>query len=185
MRVLDSKTFLAAMVFLVLYGALSVPLLWRADAAPWVIIVASLVLAVALAVLSACDLIFFRLPNALTFPLIAFGLLFSTRSGLASLGWAAASAIVGFVLLAGIGVVYRYVRERAGLGLGDAKLFAASGAWLGAQALPSVLLAATGVALVCVIIATRAGATLSGASRIPFGPFLSFGTWLVWLYGPL
>ena len=71
------------------------------------------------------------------------------------------------------------------MGLGDAKLLAASGAWLGAGALPTVLLWATGSALVCVLVASRRNPALTGASRLPFGPFLAFGIWLVWLYGPL
>jgi leader peptidase (prepilin peptidase)/N-methyltransferase len=104
---------------------------------------------------------------------------------LAPLWWSVVSAGIAFLLLAGVGWAYRYVRGRAGLGLGDAKLLAASGAWLGAGALPTVLLWATGSALVWVLAAARRNAELSGASRLPFGPFLAFGTWLVWLYGPL
>jgi prepilin signal peptidase PulO-like enzyme (type II secretory pathway) len=48
-----------------------------------------------------------------------------------------------------------------------------------------VLLWATGSALMCVLLAARRNARLTGASHLPFGPFLAFGTWLVWLYGPL
>src|SRR3546814_16185239 len=52
-------------------------------------------------------------------------------------------ALLGFALLAGLGFFYRRWRGRDGLGLGDAKLAAAGGAWLGWAALPSILLLAS------------------------------------------
>lgn len=174
----------AALAFLALYGALAAPGLWQDDMAPGVPAV-SILLATALAACSAIDVYFHRLPDVLTLPLAAAGLIVSFATGAAPLWWSAVSAGLGFLLLAGVACAYRYVRGRAGLGLGDAKLLAASGAWLGAGALPTVLLWATGSALVCVLIASRRNAQLTGASRLPFGPFLAFGTWLVWLYGPL
>jgi len=180
-----TRFVLATLAFLVLYGALSAPLLWRSDTVALALLAASIFLAGVLAALSAVDLSFYRLPDVLTLPLIAVGLFVSSWTGAAPLWWAVASAALGFFVLAGVAYVYQYVRGRAGLGLGDAKLLAASGAWLGAGALPTVLLWATGSALVCVLIASRRDDSLTGASRLPFGPFLSFGTWLVWLYGPL
>jgi len=179
------KLVLATLAFLLLYGILSAPLLWRGDAVARDILAASVFLAIALAVSSAIDLYSHRLPDVLTLSLTAAGLFVSYWTGAAPLWWSVASAALGFFVLAGVAYVYRYVRGRAGLGLGDAKLLAASGAWLGASALPTVLLWATGSALVCVLIASRRDDSLTGASRLPFGPFLGFGTWLVWLYGPL
>lgn len=169
--------------FLLLYCVLGAPLLWRGEITPDVI-AASLVLAAVLSASSAIDLYLYRLPDVLTLPLVAIGMGVSLWTGTVPLWWSAASAGLGFALFAGVAYAYRYVRGRAGLGLGDAKLLAASGAWLGAEALPTVLLWSTGSALVCVLFATR-DATLSGTSRLPFGPFLGFATWLVWLYGPL
>jgi leader peptidase (prepilin peptidase)/N-methyltransferase len=174
----------AALAFLALYGALAVPFLWHDGVAPGIPAV-SILLAAILAACSAIDVHAWRLPDILTLPLAALGLLVSAATGAAPLWWAAASAALGFLLLAGVAWGYRRVRGRAGLGLGDAKLLAASGAWLGAAALPTVLLWATGAGLVCVLLAHRRGGTLNGASRLPFGPFLAFGFWLVWLYGPL
>ena len=145
----------------------------------------SILLAATLAACSAINVYFYRLPDALTLPLAAAGVLASAATGLLPPWWSAVSAGLGFLLLAGVAYGYQYLRGRAGLGLGDAKLLAASGAWLGAGALPTVLLWATGSALVCVLVASRRNAALTGASRLPFGPFLAFGTWLVWLYGSL
>ena len=159
-------------------------MLWHDGAASGTPVV-SFLLAATLAACSAIDVYFYRLPDALTLPLAAGGVLVSAATGLSPPWWSAVSAGLGFLLLAGVAYGYRYLRGRAGLGLGDAKLLAASGAWLGAGALPTVLLWATGSALVCVLVASRRNAALTGASRLPFGPFLAFGTWLVWLYGSL
>ena len=174
----------AALAFLALYGALAAPGLWHEDTAPGLPAV-SILLAATLAVCSAINVHSHRLPDVLTLPLTALGLVVSSATGAAPLWWSAASAAAGFLLLAGIAWGYQRLRGRAGLGLGDAKLLAASGAWLGAGALPTVLLWATGSALVCVLLAQWRSAALTGASRVPFGPFLAFGIWLVWLYGPL
>lgn len=142
--------------FLLLYAALSVPSLWRKESV-FDIDAAPVLLALALATLSAFDLLFYRLPDALTFPLILAGLFLSTRSGIDALWWSAASAGIAFLLLAGIASAYHSLRGRAGLGLGDAKLLAASGAWLGVEALPSLLLIATETALVSIVIARHLG----------------------------
>jgi leader peptidase (prepilin peptidase)/N-methyltransferase len=78
------------------------------------------------------------------------------------------------------------LRRRDGLGLGDAKLLAAGGAWLSWHALPSTLLIAAGFALVLALCASLAGKLrLSTATCVPFGPFLAGAIWLSWLYGPL
>lgn len=145
----------------------------------------SSVLALTLAALSAIDLDIYRLPDALTLPLTALGVAATPLVMEASLWWQAASALLGFAVLAGVAFAYAKLRGRPGLGLGDAKLLAAAGAWLGMQALPSVLLLACGSALLGLLIRGWRTGSLSATSRVPFGPFLAFGTWLVWLYGPL
>jgi leader peptidase (prepilin peptidase)/N-methyltransferase len=82
-----------------------------------------------------------------------------------------------------ISLVYRRTRNREGLGLGDAKLASATGAWLGWQALPSVILIAAAAGLVWFGLAfARRGHTALG-EQIPFGVPLCFATWLIWLYG--
>lgn len=183
LRVSAANVLVPAFAYFLLYGVISAPLLWNRSAGS-TFIYFSLVLAVTLALLSAVDLYAYRLPDALTVPLAALGLLASFTLGQITVLWSAASAAIGFILLAGVASAYRCIRGRDGLGLGDAKLLAASGAWLSAEALPTVLLWATGTALAFVLIAYRRDASLSGATRLPFGPFLSLGTWLVWLYGP-
>jgi leader peptidase (prepilin peptidase)/N-methyltransferase len=174
----------ATAAFLALYALLAAPFLLQ-EGFEFELLLLSSVLALALAVLSAIDLSTFRLPDLVTLPLTALGLIATPLVLEASLWWQVASALLGFALMAGVALAYTKLRGRSGLGLGDAKLLAAAGAWLGAEALPSVLLWACGSALLALLLrAWRTGA-FSAQARVAFGPFLAFGTWLVWLYGPL
>jgi leader peptidase (prepilin peptidase) / N-methyltransferase len=69
--------------------------------------------------------------------------------------------------------------------LGDAKLFSAAGAWVGLEGLPSVLLCASVIAIAFAGVARAGGETVTAVTRIPFGPYLAFGFWIVWIYGPM
>ena len=174
----------ATAAFLGLYALLAAPFAVQEGFEPEGVLLSS-VLALSLAALSAIDLRDYRLPDVLTLPLTALGLAATPLVVEASLWWQAASALLGFAVLAGVAFAYAKLRGRPGLGLGDAKLLAAAGAWLGMQALASVLLLACGSALLGLLIRAWRTGSLSATSRVPFGPFLAFGIWLVWLYGPL
>ena len=174
----------ATAAFLALYALSAAPFAWQ-DGFEVDAVLLSSILALSLAALSAIDLREYRLPDALTLPLTALGLVATPLVLEAPLWWQAASALLGFALLAGTAFAYAKLRGRPGLGLGDAKLLAAAGAWLGAQALPSVLLLACGSALLALLIRGWRVGSLSATSRVAFGPFLAFGIWLVWLYGVL
>src|SRR5262245_51472876 len=174
----------ATAAFLALYALLAAPFAVQ-DGFEVEGVLLSSILALTLAALSAIDLKEYRLPDALTLPLTALGLVATPLLLQAPLWWQAASALIGFGVLAGVAFAYARLRGRPGLGLGDAKLLAAAGAWLGAQALPSVLLLACGSALLGLLIRGWRTGSLSATSRVPFGPFLAFGIWLVWLWGPL
>jgi leader peptidase (prepilin peptidase)/N-methyltransferase len=179
-----TRLLLSAGLFVGVYLLLSAPaMLWRALQPS--ALVASTLLAGTLGLLSAIDVRDYRLPDALTMPLAAFGLLVAWWMQASPVWWHAASAVVGFGALAALAEAYRHLRGRDGLGLGDAKLLAASGAWLGVEGLPTVLLWASGSAIVAVLVSRWHSGTFLSDTRIPFGPFLAFGTWLVWLYGPV
>jgi leader peptidase (prepilin peptidase)/N-methyltransferase len=94
-------------------------------------------------------------------------------------------AAVGFATFALIGLAYRHLRGREGLGLGDAKLLAGAGAWLGWQALPGLVLIAAVSALALALAGALAGGRLSATTRVAFGSHLALAFWLVWLLGPL
>jgi len=77
------------------------------------------------------------------------------------------------------------LRGREGLGQGDAKLLAAAGAWLGAYALPQVILVAALAALLAAAALRLSGREIRALSALPFGPFLAVAIWALWLFGPL
>lgn len=147
--------------------------------------VAAVVLAAALVVASAVDIAVRRLPDSLTLPLGTAGLAWIGISQPAHLVWHVLAAALGYLTLWGTAHVYRRRRGRTGLGMGDAKLMGAGGAWLGVAALPTALLVAAVAALVVVAAMRSSGREMTLSSAIPFGPFLALGIWTVWLYGPL
>jgi len=94
---------------------------------------------------------------------------------------AAAAGLLGFEAVSGLA---EKLIGRPALGLGDAKLAALMGAWLG--------LAGLGLA---VALAVLLGSLVGGGARLlgrlrpgepfPFGPFLAAGTLAVWMAGPV
>jgi leader peptidase (prepilin peptidase)/N-methyltransferase len=94
-------------------------------------------------------------------------------------------AFAGFAAFALIGFTYRRLRGREGLGLGDAKLLAAAGAWLGWQALPGVVLIGALSALALALAGAAGGGKLIVTTQIAFGSHLALAFWLVWLFGPV
>lgn len=128
----------------------------------------------------------FWLPDALTWPLAASGVLAAgALHGWSGAGWSVFSLVVGFGVLWGVAWLYRRVRGRDGLGGGDPFLFAGAGAWVGWIGLPSVLLWACAAGLSVVFAQLVVRRRVSGGDRLPFGVFLAIGIWLTWLYGPL
>ena len=125
----------------------------------------------------------FTLPDTLTYPLIVAGLVFCAAFQSGSIAIHIAAAAVGYLSFGALAAGYEILRGRPGLGMGDAKLLAVSGAWLGLAELPPVVLVASLMALTVVLAQAIGGRTFKAETRIPFGPCLAFGTWLVWLYG--
>lgn len=144
-------------------------------------------------VLSWIDALYQLLPDVLTLGLLWVGLLLRAWFASMSLGDAVWGAALGYVLLYLPHVLYLKWRGEVGLGLGDAKLLAAVGAWLGLTHVPMVLLLACVAGLVygCVRFLGRAHATYCTESqdlvdlrrvRIPFGPFISMAATLIALW---
>lgn len=170
----------AAVCFGGLYILAAVPAILRDVAAPPSL--ASCLLLLLLAALSGIDVLAQRLPNELTLSLLAVGLVVTALVTPDALIWHAVGAAAGLIAFWGIAALYRRLRDRDGLGGGDAKFLSAIGAWVGLDGLPSVLLIACASALGLLIATRRLNAW---TQRIAFGPFLALGCWLTWLYGPL
>ena len=137
------------------------------------------------------DVRHYVLPDKLTLPLIAFGLLATSVLASDQIFAHVAGALAGYLTFAVISAIYRRLRGRDGLGGGDAKLFAAAGAWLSWSALPSVLLLASLIGLLSGRLATGTAKTAcqersaSVQDKIAFGPALAAAIWLTWLFGPI
>lgn len=146
-----------------------------------------------LLIIALVDAEHFWLPDQLTLPLFAGGMIAAVvlhPAGLpaalpAALGPPLLGAAVGFGGLWLLARLYRLVRGREGLGGGDPFLLGAGGAWIGWTGLPSVLLWASAAGLSVVLAMLIVRCRVSATDRLPFGVFLSIGLWLTWLYGPL
>jgi leader peptidase (prepilin peptidase)/N-methyltransferase len=125
------------------------------------------------------------LPDILNLPLAAVGLAVAWMLGPGALGDAAIGAAAGFLTFAALAWAYRRLRGRDGLGLGDAKLAMAAGAWVSWTGLPTVVTLAALAALAMVLGRALAGRPVAPTEPVPFGPYLAAGLWLVWLYGPV
>jgi leader peptidase (prepilin peptidase) / N-methyltransferase len=93
----------------------------------------------------------------------------------------ALGALFGFIVLSAIAALFRRVRGIDGLGFGDRKFCAAAGLWIGWEEIAPMLLIASCSALAFVIVRSASGWKFDKAARVPFGPFLGFGTVLCWL----
>jgi len=131
------------------------------------------------------DVEWFLLPDVLTIPLLLSGLGVTILTVPVDIFGHALGAVCGYLGLRSIALLYRAVRGRDGLGVGDAKLLAAAGSWLGLGALPFVLLLAALAGLAFAAIAVATGRTMQATTALPFGAFLAASIWLVWLYGPM
>jgi len=145
---------------------------WVASLVGWLLWVAALI-----------DHRHFLLPDVLTLPLLIGGLAWSWATGEAAFIDAAIGATAGYAAFVAIAWAYRRWRGRDGLGLGDAKLLAAAGAWLGWAALPTVVLIAGVAALLSVAIRRVQGERVQARTAIAFGSFLALAFWVVLIHG--
>jgi leader peptidase (prepilin peptidase)/N-methyltransferase len=168
-------------------AVMSVAFAWTAIRGPttWPLLAASLGLAGSLVCLAAIDLAVYRLPDFLTLPLLAAGLIVSVLLPGRPVMDHAIGAIAGWGVLAWLAWAFRRWRGVEGMGLGDAKLFGAAGAWLGWEALPSVMLIACAAAFLWVGLKVVRRGFAAAHERIAFGAPLCLAILAVWLEGPL
>lgn len=134
-----------------------------------------------LVALAALDLRHFWLPDRLTATLALVGL----AAGLTGLAPPfldrAIGAAAGFGVLVVIARAYRWLRKREGLGGGDPKLLGAIGVMLGWQALPYVVLGASGVGLLYVGLRIVGGQKPGLTDRLPFGALMALAALPIWV----
>lgn len=88
----------------------------------------------------------------------------------------------GFILV--VAWFYYFLRKKEGIGMGDAKLLALMGGWLGYESLFPILFYSSITGSVIGIFLLAAQEKLSMKAAIPFGPFLALGA-LIQLLSPV
>lgn len=152
---------------------------WQLGAQP--LLVPRLLLTAALIALFAIDLEFQILPNVITLPGLAAGLLFSIflPPGLRD---ALLGAALGGGLLWLIAEAWSRLRGVDAMGFGDVKMLAMVGAFLGWKLvlLTFVLSSFVGGALAAVLLAARRA---TWTSALPYGTFLALAAFVAALWG--
>lgn len=131
--------------------------------------------------LAVLDWRHFWLPDALTLPLAFLGLTIGLWTTDTAMMDRIVGAVAGYGALLAIALGYRFLRGREGLGLGDAKLLGALGAWFGWQALPFILLLSALLGLLVVLVSMVGGERANAATRVPLGTFLAIGAVPGWV----
>jgi leader peptidase (prepilin peptidase) / N-methyltransferase len=149
---------------------------------PSVLLVARLVFGCSLIVLFAIDLEHHLLPNVITLSGIVVGFAFSF---LADPGWKASllGILVGGGSLLLIAEAYYLIRHEEGLGMGDVKMLAMIGAFIGWKLTLVTLVMASfaGSAIGIALIVSRRGGL---KYALPFGTFLALGAAAAATVGP-
>ena len=125
------------------------------------------------------DLKHFIIPNELTFPLMAIGFLKSFDPNLNQYLFpnyinSLIGGVVGYLIIWFIIFAYKRLRNKEGMGLGDAKLLSAIGFWFGWISIPFILFFSSFVAL-GFAIPSLVNKSKTMSSQIPFGPYLVLG----------
>ena len=146
-------------------------------------------LSCALVAISLIDADHQIIPDSIAIPLLWVGLIMSLFHPLAGTDTlfiapqdAVVGAVAGYLSLWSVYQLFKLITGKEGMGYGDFKLLAALGAWLGWQALPTIILmsAVVGAIIGIVLIIFR------GRDRqipIPFGPYLAAAGWITMLWG--
>jgi leader peptidase (prepilin peptidase) / N-methyltransferase len=126
------------------------------------------------------------IPNELTGAAVALALLragtVGPDAGWAALAWATGRALAIALPFLALMALYRWWRHRDGLGLGDIKLAAVAGAWLGLVTVFAVIELATLTALGAYLLNAKIRRRpLKATAFLPFGSFLAPAIWLGWL----
>ncbi|ASK27603.1 prepilin peptidase [Neisseria chenwenguii] len=116
------------------------------------------------------------LPDQLTLPLVWLGLLFNLNGAFAPLHSAVLGAVCGYMSLWLIANLYRLLRNQEGMGMGDFKLLAALGAWLGVGALPVLILMASVIGLTGAVVMK-----VAKDQQFAFGPSLAIAGWVMFI----
>ncbi len=131
---------------------------------------------------SLTDFHFHLIPNRLTYPGLAFGLLIAAISDHVTILEATIGGVVGFALFYLMAVAGERVLKKESMGGGDIKLAAMMGLVLGWQQLMLAVFLAAILALVYALFRSLVSHVPLRA-RIPFGPFLAYASLIAFVFG--
>ena len=137
------------------------------------------VLGLSFVIIFFIDLKHYIIPNVLTFSLMIIGFLKSFDPNLNPIFPNFINSLIGgifgYLIIWSIIYFYKQIRNKEGMGLGDAKLLSAIGFWFGWISIPFVIFLSSIIALLFVIPSLiKKSKKLS--SQIPFGPYIIIGT---------
>jgi leader peptidase (prepilin peptidase)/N-methyltransferase len=134
------------------------------------------ILSMFLLVIFFIDLKNYIIPNELTFPLMGIGFLKSFDPNLNTLIFpnfvnSLIGGVLGYSLIWSIIFFYKQIRNKEGMGLGDAKLLAVTGFWFGWVSVPFVIFLSSIIGLISVMPSLMTK-KIKMTSQIPFGPYI-------------
>ncbi len=131
------------------------------------------------------DLKHYIIPDVLTFPMMALGFFKSFDPNLSPIFPNYINSLLGGII--GYGIIwlliifYKKIRNKEGMGLGDAKLLAVIGFWFGWISIPFVIFLSSTIALI-VVVPDLLKRQKKLTSQIPFGPYIITGTFIYLLF---
>jgi leader peptidase (prepilin peptidase) / N-methyltransferase len=156
---------------------------------PVPVVISTGLLTFLVAAITISDLRHFIIPDVLSLPAIPLGFAASWFAcgndvGGHILAMSAMGAVLGGASLYVIKIAYARLRGLEGLGMGDVKLMAVGGAWLGPENLALTLLLASLAALASLLVSMviLGRHEFTRHTPLPFGAFIAPAIWLVWIY---
>jgi leader peptidase (prepilin peptidase) / N-methyltransferase len=144
----------------------------------------ALLAAVALWV-AVVDLDRFEIPDTANLAIFGLGVAWSLQSAGIDrdvIAEIAVRSLLAAGLLFAVREVYRVLRHREGLGLGDVKLAGAGASWLSWSHIVLALLVAAVAAILLVLVRGKlTGERIQAGAPIPFGAFLAPAIWVAWV----
>ena len=148
-----------------------------------------IILSIFFVIIFFIDLKHFIIPNTLTYPLMFIGFIKSFDPNLNNSLFpnyisSLAGGIIGYLVIWLIIFTYKKIRNKEGMGLGDAKLLSAIGFWFGWYSIPFVLFLSSIIAL-GLSLPSLINKSKNLSSQIPFGPYIILGITLYILIRPV
>ncbi len=125
------------------------------------------------------DLKHYIIPNILTFPMMVLGFVKSFDPNLNPIFPNYINSLIGgifgYLIIWTIILFYKKIRNKEGMGLGDAKLLAVIGFWFGWVSIPFIIFFSSAIALI-IVIPDLLKKSKKLSSQIPFGPHIIIAT---------